>query len=76
MQLLSIIAVGGLAASVSARSARSVGKKVELPRPRITVPTQNLRPHKRESPKIINTEASKGMYMNTTVMCANSANAI
>lgn len=61
MQLLSLLAVGGLTASVSARSARSVGKKTELPRPRLTVPETSLRPHKRQTTQIITTEASKGM---------------
>jgi carboxypeptidase D len=66
MQLLSLLAVGGLTAAVQARSARSVGKKVELPRPRSALPVQNLQPHKRQSSNIITTEASKGtfFYMN------------
>jgi carboxypeptidase D len=66
MQLLSLLAVGGLTASVSARSARSVGKKNELPRPRLTVPESSLHPHKRQSTQIITTEASKSFAVNGT----------
>ncbi|KAI4655136.1 uncharacterized protein J4E79_008201 [Alternaria viburni] len=66
MQLLSLLAVGGLTASVSARSARSVGKKTELPRPRLTVPETSLRPHKRQTTQIITTEASKAFAVNGT----------
>ncbi|KAL6166450.1 hypothetical protein ACJQWK_07803 [Exserohilum turcicum] len=64
VQLLSIIAVCGLTASVSARSARSVGKKVEIPRPRLTIPVQNLKPHKRDTARLITTEASKAFTVN------------
>ncbi|KAF1833457.1 alpha/beta-hydrolase [Decorospora gaudefroyi] len=69
MQLLSLVAVGGLlTASVDARSARSVGKKTELPRPRFTLPERRVLPQKRQSgdAPIITTEASKAFAVNGT----------
>ncbi|KAL7772586.1 hypothetical protein CFE70_002545 [Pyrenophora teres f. teres 0-1] len=64
MQLLSLVAVAGLTASVAARSARSVGKDFELPRPRLTRPLPSVQQHKRQSKQIITTEASKSFAVN------------
>ncbi|KAI8941273.1 hypothetical protein NX059_002503 [Plenodomus lindquistii] len=66
MQLLSFLAVAGLASNVAARSARSVGKKTELPRPRYTVPERSVQVHKRQTQTIITTEASKRFVVNGT----------
>lgn len=59
MQLINLVAVAGLATSVAARSARSVGKKTELPRPRFVRPEQGVELQKRQAEPIITTEASK-----------------
>ncbi|RMZ69890.1 carboxypeptidase cpd [Pyrenophora seminiperda CCB06] len=64
MPLLSFVAVAGLTASVAARSAAHVGKKVELPLPRITRSQPRVQPHKRQSKQIITTEASKSFAVN------------
>jgi hypothetical protein len=63
MQLLSFLAISGLAASVAGRSMQSVGKREELPKPRIARPhpSRNVHPVKRQSTSIITTEASKSM---------------
>jgi hypothetical protein len=59
MQLLSVLALGGLAASATARSFQSVGKRVEPARPRLERPQRMAHPVKRQSTSIITTEASK-----------------
>jgi carboxypeptidase D len=61
MQLLSLLAIGGLTASVAGRSMQSVGKREEAPRPRVARPhpSRNMQSVKRETTSIINTEASK-----------------
>lgn len=62
MQLISLLTLGGLATSAAARSARSVGKKTELPRPRLVRPEQGVQVQKRAAEPIITTEASKSTF--------------
>ncbi|CAO2653238.1 Nn.00g026490.m01.CDS01 [Neocucurbitaria sp. VM-36] len=66
MQLISLLTLSGLAASATARSARSVGKKTELPRPRFVRPEQAAQIQKRQAEPIITTEASKKFVVNGT----------
>ncbi|KAH3939267.1 hypothetical protein HBI24_240640 [Parastagonospora nodorum] len=68
MQLLSLLAIGGLTASVAGRSMQSVGKREEAPRPRVARPhpSRNVQSVKREATSIINTEASKKFIVNGT----------
>lgn len=64
MQLVSCLLLGGLAASVTARSAQHVGKKAELLRPRAAVlPERRAQPVKRQAKNIITTEDSKSMLL-------------
>lgn len=63
MQLLSFLAVTGLVSSVAARSARSVGKKTDIPRPRYTIPAPAAKVEKRQAEQIITTEASKSVFI-------------
>jgi carboxypeptidase D len=61
MQLLSILALGGLAATATARNpARSVGKKFDLPK-RSSLPERSVAHQKRQYPtkQLITSEASK-----------------
>ncbi|KAF2030682.1 carboxypeptidase cpdS precursor [Setomelanomma holmii] len=66
MQLISLLALSGLATSVAARSARSVGKKAELPRPKFDRRERSVQHVKRQSEPIITTEASKKFIVNGT----------
>ncbi|KAH8719175.1 Alpha/Beta hydrolase protein [Phaeosphaeriaceae sp. PMI808] len=66
MQLLSLVALCGLATSAVARNARSVGKKEDLVRPRFARPQVNVQHIKRRSQPIITTEASKKFVVNGT----------
>jgi carboxypeptidase D len=59
MQLINLLVIGGLVTSVAARSARSVGKTTELPRPKFDRRDRNVQHFKRQSAPIITTEASK-----------------
>jgi carboxypeptidase D len=65
MQLLSFLALGGFATSVTARSFQSVGKRVEPARPRLERPQQMAHPVKRQATSIITTEASKSMQQHS-----------
>ncbi|KAF2125792.1 carboxypeptidase cpdS precursor [Dothidotthia symphoricarpi CBS 119687] len=67
MQLLSIIALGGLTASASARSVQAVGKKAsDFPRPRFGFPERTVQHQKRQATSIITTDASKSFTVNGT----------
>lgn len=59
MQLISLLALGGLASSAAARSMQSVGKRSEPVRPRLERAQRNSPVVKRQEKSIITTEASK-----------------
>jgi carboxypeptidase D len=60
MQLLSLLALGGLASSVAARSpGQKIGKKLEVPQARNVKSERGVQHVKRQAAPIITTEASK-----------------
>lgn len=67
MQLISLLAIGGLATSVAARNpARSVGKKVDFPKPKLARSARNVQHVKRqytvnETTPIITSPAAKSI---------------
>lgn len=61
MQLLTaLLAIGGL---VEARSARSVGRKEEFPRPKLVRREATVQHVRRDATPIIKTEAAKSMVL-------------
>lgn len=66
MQLISLLALGGLASSAAARSMQSVGKRSEPVRPRLERAQRNAPVVKRQEKSIITTEASKKFAVNGT----------
>jgi carboxypeptidase D len=69
MQLISSLAIVGLATSVAARNpAKSVGKKFDLPRPQLARSARNVQPVKRqytvnETTPIITAPTAKSMLL-------------
>jgi len=53
MQILTLLALGGLASTGVARSAQYAGKNINIPRPRFGYPAQTQRHAKRAAEPII-----------------------
>ena len=62
MKLFSLLAIGGLASSVAARSSLHV-KKTELVKPQVARPDRRVQNVKRQYGNKITTEASKSMLL-------------